>query len=388
MSKEIFLYGVGDVLPEDPDPDIHFQNFTPILSAENALSFGQLEGVLTNERIKSNASPSHCACDPSLARAMKNAGFDIVSFAGNHSVDYGPKSFLETLDHVTDAGLIYVGAGRDEDDARTIRYIEKDGVRFAFLAYCSILPYGSWAERERPGVNPARGLNAYEAEEPDQPGTHIKTYTFPHPRDLQYMIEDIKKAKANADIVVVSIHWGIHVTRAVLADYQRYYAHFAIDAGADIILGHHAHTLKPIEVYKGKAIFYSLGNAALGGNDYIDHIYRPKPNSTSNPKWEAERLAKGIFRCLNEPIVPGREWHLGWYQGTIAKCTVEDKKIKKVSFIPTFLDIKPPTLIPKPGSDEFDGVVKAMREITAEEKLDTVFEVIGEEVLLPQTVTE
>jgi len=386
MGKELFLYGVGDMMPNQPNPDIHFQNFKPFLSAENALSFGQLEGVLTKERIKSNASPSHCACDPTLAAAMKRAGFDIVSFAGNHSVDFGPKSFLETLDHVKEAGLIYVGAGKDEDDARTIRYIEKDGVKFAFLGYSSILPFGSWAERERPGVNPARGLNAYEPEEPDQPGTHIKTYTFPHPRDLKYMIEDIKTAKANADIVVMSIHWGIHVTRAVLAEYQRYYAHFAIDAGADIIFGHHAHTLKPVEIYKGKAIFYSLGNAALGGNDSIDGDGPPK--FSSNPKWEAERLAKGIFRCMNEPLAPGRSWHLGWYQSTIAKCYIEDKKIKKVTFIPTFMGLTPPTSIPKPGSEEFDTIVRTMREITAEQELDTVYEVVGDEVLLPQTVIE
>jgi len=383
MSKETILYGVGDMMPHDPNPDIHFENFKPLLSDENAMSFGQLEGVLTTERIKSNASPSHCGCDITLAAAMKRAGFDIVSFAGNHSVDFGPKSFLETLDHVTEAGLVYVGAGKDEDDARTIRYMEKNGVKFAFLAYSSILPHGSWAERDRPGCNPARGLNAYEPEEPDQPGTHITVHTFPHPRDLQYMLEDIRTARANADIVVMSIHWGIHVTRAVLAEYQRYYAHFAIDAGVDIIFGHHAHTLKPVEVYKGKAIFYSLGNAALGGNEKIDMMDLGPQN-----EWDADRRQRGIFKCMNEPIAPGRQWHLGWYQSTIAKCRIEDKKIKSVSFIPTYMGLTPPTSLPKPGSEEFDTIVRTMREITAEEGLDTEYVVNGDEVLLPQTVIE
>ncbi len=331
-DNEVVLYGVGDMMPQGENPDIHFKNFVPLLSAENALSFGQLEGVLSKDLIKSNASPSHCACDPTLVAAMKRAGFDIVSFAGNHSLDFGPKSFLETIDHVWAAGLIPVGVGKDEDDARTIRYIEKGGVIFAFLGYSSILPHGSWAFRNRPGVNPARGMNAYEPEEPDQPGTHINTYTFPHPRDLKYMLEDIRTAKANADIVVMSIHWGIHVTRSVVADYQRIYAHYAIDAGVDIVFGHHAHTLKPIEVYKGKAIFYSLGNAALGSRDSTDSLSLTTPQN----KWDAERLKRGIFMCMDQPLAPGRQWHLGWYQSTIAKCIIQDKKIKSVSFIPTF----------------------------------------------------
>ena len=74
---------------------------------------------------------------------------------------------------------------------------------------------------------------------------------------------NIRKAKQQADLVVVSMHWGIHFTEAEVAAYQFEYAHDAIDAGADLILGHHAHILKPIEVYKGKVIFYSLGNFAM-----------------------------------------------------------------------------------------------------------------------------
>ena len=379
MAVDTILYGVGDMMPSDPHPDIHFENIKRLLSDENALSFGQLEGVISSELVPSNASPSHCACDVTLATAMKRAGFDIVSFAGNHSLDFGPKSFLEAIDRIREAGLVPVGVGKDEDEARAIRYMEKNGVRFAFLAYSSILPYGSWATKKRPGCNPARGLNAYEPDEPDQPGTHINVYTFPHPHDLKNMLEDIKTARANADIVVMSIHWGIHVTRAVLADYQRYYAHFAIDAGVDIILGHHAHTLKPVEVYKGKAIIYSLGNAALGNAEKTDDLELPP---------DAHLRKRGIFRCMTDPVVPGRDWHMGWYQSTIAKCVIRGKKIQSVSLIPTFMPEKPPTIFPKPGSEEFESVLTTLREITAEERLDTIYELSGNEILLPQTIAD
>ena len=77
------------------------------------------------------------------------------------------------------------------------------------------------------------------------------------------MVEDIKQVRSVADVVIVSMHWGIHFMPAKLATYQKEVGHAAIDAGADLIIGTHPHILKGIEVYKGKVIFYSLGNFAM-----------------------------------------------------------------------------------------------------------------------------
>jgi hypothetical protein len=81
-----------------------------------------------------------------------------------------------------------------------------------------------------------------------------------HRDDLAALCADVAQARREADLVIVSLHWGIHFVPAVIADYQREVAHAAIDAGAELILGHHAHILKGVELYRGKAIFYSLGN--------------------------------------------------------------------------------------------------------------------------------
>ena len=90
----------------------------------------------------------------------------------------------------------------------------------------------------------------------------------------------------------------------------------------------------------------------------------------------------------DQPKCPGRPWFLGWYQSTIAKCVIKDKKIKSVSFIPTYMGETPPTTLPKAGSREFCDVYEEMKTITAMEGIDTLFEIRGDEVLLPQTVAD
>ena len=90
-----------------------------------------------------------------------------------------------------------------------------------------------------------------------------KLLLFPTKTNWRLCRKISKNAKEQADVVVMSIHWGIHHIPKVIAMYQPKVAHAAIDAGADLILGHHPHVLKGIEVYKGKVCFYSLGNFVL-----------------------------------------------------------------------------------------------------------------------------
>src|SRR5204863_2660832 len=92
------------------------------------------------------------------------------------------------------------------------------------------------------------------------PGTPPRVITVPFEEDLQVLQDDIANAKRQADAVVMSIHWGIDRIPKAICDYQPAVAHAAIDAGADLILGHHPHCLKAVEVYKGKVCFYSIGN--------------------------------------------------------------------------------------------------------------------------------
>src|SRR6185369_12708651 len=137
-----------------------------------------------------------------------------------------------------------------------------DGTTVAFLAYSSILPQAYWADERRPGCAPMRAFTVYEQIEHDQPGTPARIHTYPHRDDLAALEADIRSAKARADLVFVSLHWGIHFVRAAIADYQRDIARAAIAAGAAAILGGHAHILKGCEIIEGKPVFHSLCNFA------------------------------------------------------------------------------------------------------------------------------
>ena len=256
------LHAVGDVGPDREDPRQCFALARETLRAAD-LGFCQLEVNLTTRGARMPQARHTGRAVPASAAAMRDAGFDVVSFAGNHCMDWGPDGLFDTMENLRAAGLHVVGVGADINAARAPVIREVNGTRIAFVAYSSILPEGYWATDARAGCAPMRAHTHYEQIEPDQPGTPPRVHTWAHRSDLEAMRRDVTAAKARADVVVASLHWGIHFVPGVLAHYQKEVAYAAIDAGADLILGHHAHILKGIEIYRGKAIFYSLGNFAI-----------------------------------------------------------------------------------------------------------------------------
>lgn len=256
------LYAVADVGPDREDPRECFALVRDEIRKAD-IAFCQLEVNLTERGARLPQVRHTHRAKASTADALKDAGFTVVSFSGNHCMDWGRDGFFDTIDALKGAGLRVAGVGADIRAARAPVVEEANGVRVAFLAYNSILPANYWAEADRPGCAPMRAWTIYEQIEPDQPGTPCRVHTHANRADVAAMVADIKAAREIADVVVMSIHWGIHFIPAVLADYQAEVAHAAIDAGVDLILGHHAHILKGIEVYRGKPIFYSMGNFAI-----------------------------------------------------------------------------------------------------------------------------
>lgn len=256
------LYAVADIGPDRDDPRECFALVRDEIRKAD-IAFCQLEVNLTERGARLPQVRHTHRAKASAADALKDAGFTVVSFSGNHCMDWGRDGFFDTIDALKGSGLQVVGVGANIQEARAPVVEEANGVRVAFLAYNSILPANYWAEADRPGCAPMRAWTIYEQIEPDQPGTPCRVHTHANRADVAAMVADIKAAREIADVVVMSIHWGIHFVPAVLADYQAEVAHAAIDAGADLILGHHAHILKGIEVYRGKPIFYSMGNFAI-----------------------------------------------------------------------------------------------------------------------------
>ncbi|MFC1943686.1 CapA family protein, partial [Chloroflexota bacterium] len=216
---------------------------------EHDLRFCNLEGPVS-DRGTPVSKPILIRSKVETIAALKKARFDVVSFANNHSLDYGPDAFLHTLKLLDQNSIAFVGGGKDLLSAQKPVFLERKGYRIGFLAYASYFDKGFEATEQHPGLSPVRVDPLYAP-------PHINE------EDLKAMIAAISETKAQADIVVVSHHWGVSLGRT-LTVYQRYLAHQTIDAGADIVLGSHPHILQGIELYKNKVICYSLGNFVFG----------------------------------------------------------------------------------------------------------------------------
>jgi poly-gamma-glutamate synthesis protein (capsule biosynthesis protein) len=173
-------------------------------------------------------------CDPAALPVAKRFGVDVANLANNHGFDQGPAALLDSIRNVERADLVPVGAGRDAEEADAPRYVEVKGWRIGIVGVGEVLdPIDQVADGNEPGTSVGH--------------------------DFPRALRAIREAEANADLVVVSIHWGVELDTQP-REYQVDEAHRMIDAGADMIFGHHSHRLQPMDTYEGRPIFYGLGN--------------------------------------------------------------------------------------------------------------------------------
>ena len=253
---------VGDCAACRDDPASIFAGTASALADCDVLA-GQLETTITTRGTRSPNASLAMRTGPDFAGALRDHGFAAVSVAGNHALDWGFEGLTDTLEAVRSAGVQAFGAGANIAAAREPAIVEHGGRRIAFLGYCSILPHGYAADSQRPGCAPLRADTFYEMIEHDQPGTPPRIRTSCQREDLAALEADIGRAREQADLVFVSIHWGLHMVEALIADYQREIARVAARAGASAIFGHHPHILKGVEFIGGMPVFYSLGNFAI-----------------------------------------------------------------------------------------------------------------------------
>lgn len=173
------------------------------------------------------------------------AGFDVVSLANNHGMDYGPETLLEGLDLLRAQGIAPVGAGANWDEAHAPAIIERNGLRFAFLGYVNV------PVEARTGFD-TRSWDATA----DAPGLAWGT--------AEVITADVTAVAARPDVdhVIVLLHSGYEYQVSV-NPLQQELAYAAIDAGATAVLGHHAHVLQRLERYNGGFIAFGLGNFAF-----------------------------------------------------------------------------------------------------------------------------
>lgn len=271
----------GDVnLMKVSDPEAPFGRVRAGLK-EADLVFGNLECCLYQPPAERSLMDEGFYVNPSLGRALPLAGYQIVGNANN--VTYGGEAIRSSLLELDRLGIAHVGAGLNREQARAPAIIERRGMRFGFLQRTSVYwPTNHEAGEHSPGVAVLRGHTAYqlplhktrpEIPPANRPGVPPEILTWADPAYLAQYREDIAALRSKADIVVASHHWGLHED---VLQYMTEIAHAAIDAGADIVVGHGPHFSLPVEVYKGKPVFYGLGNFSFhtghGGRKHGDWV--------------------------------------------------------------------------------------------------------------------
>lgn len=343
MSEDtVELVLVGDVYVQRPDPDSTFAHAGAYLRAAD-IAFGNLETVV--------ADPEHLdggghgpRTDEWMFGAYVKAGFQVLNLANNPSMYRGVKGLLRTLEVLDKAGIAHGGGGRNLEEARRPAVVERKGVKVAFVCRTSVCTVEAPATAKRAGLAVVKVATAYEAPSPlpkEVPGMAPIIHTIPNPADVATLREDIAAAKQQADVVVMSWHWGVSPYsggQGELVEYQTAMAHAAIDAGADLVVGHHPHLVQPIEVYRGKVIFYSLANFVHDGGSF---------------------------------------W--GKKQDTIlARCRIRGGKINEVSFVPGMINEQNQPVPLKPAkAPELLGHIQTVSAV-----FGTGFDVKDEEVIV------
>lgn len=366
MINRLSLLSVGDIiLGANSDP--LFQFVIPTLQRADVV-LGQLEVPFTT---RDRHAVEHGRI-PGNLKPLVNAGFDVLTFASNHILDAGEEGIEDTLQWLRENRIPYTGGGMDITESRRPVIVEREGTRFGFLNYNCVGPKETWATSEKPGCAYVHVITHYELDHAT-PGGPPNIYTWAETKTLRAMAEDIQSLRPLCDVLAVSFHKGIAHTPARLAEYEHQVSYAAIDAGADVIFGHHAHILKGIEKYNGKVIFHGLCNFV----SYLP-LLAPKPNQDPL-SWARRR--RELFGFDPDPEYPTYPFHPDAKYTIIAKCTVEDKHLAQVSFLPCLVDMQAaPHVLERDAQGQ--AVFDYMDKITRAAELNAQFEWQGDEILV------
>jgi poly-gamma-glutamate capsule biosynthesis protein CapA/YwtB (metallophosphatase superfamily) len=241
LSHPITLAFTGDTLfdwsvrttIQNQGADYPFQHVKKDIEQAD-FSIVNLETSVTTLTEKDTVQLYNFKADPTSLEGLKNAGFDLVSLANNHAMDYKLPGLKDTMKHLISYDLPFIGAGNNEKEAYNAHEVFIHGKKIKIIAASRFLPSANWyAGENKPGI-----ANAYQQEK---------------------VIEAIQEEKVDTDYLFVFIHWGVEKNN-LPEEWQRRFARDMIDAGADGIIGSHPHVLQGFEYYQDKPIAYSLGN--------------------------------------------------------------------------------------------------------------------------------
>jgi len=324
-SSATIIVCTGDVILDVPEPDHWLGGIAPALRKAN-LTLGHLEVPHSSAGFEQSTDIPAPGADPEHLAALSRAGFDVMTLAGNHIGDCGAQGIADTLSGLDALDIKHCGAGMNLTSSRSPALFAIDTRQLAVLSYNCVGPESGWASDCKPGC-------AYlpVATADGGPVAPAKILSAPQTLAMEILQQDISVARKQAALVIVALHKGIVHTPAVIADYELVLARAAIDAGADIVIGHHAHIIRGIEFYKGRPIFHGLGNGCV-----VTHALDPNQQHVKRAQW-AERRKK-LFGFEPDPEYFLAPFHPEAVNGFMAKILWHEDGAIEAGIIPVHVD--------------------------------------------------
>jgi len=348
---------LGDLILDVPEPDHWLSGIAPILRGGDVV-IGHLEVPYTTCQEEVPGDVPAPGADPAHLDALARAGITAVSMAGNHMMDCGPVGLAETMAGLDRNGIAHAGAGVDLDAARAPVFIAAGARRIALLSYNCVGPELSWAGEGKPGcayvrITPQDG----SASRPQAELVHID------PASQAAMEADIRAARAASDLVIVALHKEVTHRPADLAPYERPLAAAAVAAGAGVVVGHHAHIARGIEVIDGAPVFHGLGNGCV-----VTHALSPAQDHPARAEWVERR--KKLFGFEPDPAYPLAPFHPEAVNGMIGEILWHEDGRLDLRAIPIWFE---PPGRPVPAGERAQAVL-------------AYIEAIGQKAGLPPTI--
>lgn len=353
---------VGDVFIKRLNPTNAFHGSSDLLHKLD-LVFGNCEGAFTDNPHVAPSAGFAVFAPESNGRGLADAGFDVMSVANNHIVDAGHQGLADTLSLLHSQGIKTVGAGASETAARAAAIVEHNGVKIGFLGFASVFPVGYEARGSTPGLSQMRVHSFIEPLNHHEAGVPPQVRTIPDPQDVELLRSLIEDLRRKVDVVIVSHHWG-QFRPVFLTEYERLLGHASIDAGADIVLGHHHHFLRGVELYRGKPIYYGIGHFVFDAA------------GIEMTGWLRKELGEyAMYPREGYPYLP---FHPDARMTMVACCEFEGGDLRLTGFFPCLINSSNHAMPLHATDPQAQRVVDYVTHISAEVGLKTLYGPVSE----------
>ena len=341
----------GDLVLDLPDPDHWLSGIAPAIRKAD-LAIGHLEVPHTTSLAEMKGDVPAPGADPANLAALKRAGFDAVTLAGNHIADCGPAGIADTIAELDRLGIAHCGAGNNLAQARRPAMLECGGRTIAVLSYNCVGPEAAWATDQSAGC-------AYLpiATEDGSRVAPAGPLTQPLPEAFAILEADIAAARDQAEMVIVALHKGIVHRPALLAPYERLLATKAVDFGADVVVGHHAHILRGIEFHRGRPIFHGLGNGCV-----VTRALSPAQDHPTRREWAEQR--RRLFGFEPDPDYTFAPFHPEAVNAFLARLVWHADGRIEAGFVPVHVEAPGRPVLA--GPEKSKKVSDYVRRITAD----------------------